>query len=147
MKASKTTMVAEKDVKRAWRLVDAADQPVGRLAVAITRMLRGRDRPTWTPQVDAGDFVVVVNVEKIKLTGRKEEQKVYQRFSGYPSGLKRIPVARMRQRHPERILTHAVHGMLPDNHTRARMMARLKVYAGPAHPHAAQNPQPVRIAG
>jgi len=125
---------------RPWHLVDAADQPLGRLAVKITNILRGKDKPTYSPQVDTGDFVIVVNAGKVKLTGRKNEQKIYQRYSGHANGLKRIPAARVRERHPDRMIYQAVRGMLPNNTMSRKLVKRLKVYAGEEHPHAAQNP-------
>lgn len=137
----KTTIVKEGDVRRDWRVIDATDRPVGRLASDIVRALRGKDRPDYTPHADMGDFLVVINAEKVKLTGRKEDQKVYTRYSGYSRGLKRIPARKMRATHPDRIVIHAVKGMLPDNRLARRMIRRLKVYAGPDHPHAAQKPK------
>ncbi|OVE76182.1 50S ribosomal protein L13 [bacterium E08(2017)] len=128
---------------RAWLLVDAKDQTLGRLAVKIANALRGKDKPTFTPHVDTGAFVVVVNADKVKLTGNKEEEKVYQRYTGYRSGLKETTAAMMRERHPDRMITLAVKGMLPKNTLAKKMMTRLKVYAGEDHPHEAQNPQSV----
>ena len=123
---------------REWRLLDAAGQPVGRLAVKIANILRGRDKPTYSPQVDTGAFVVVVNAAKVKFTGRKDEQKTYTRYSRWPGGLKKTTPAMMRERHPDRIIHLAVKGMLPSNTTSRKMASRLKVYAGETHPHAAQ---------
>lgn len=141
----KTTLIKDEEVQRAWYLVDATDQPVGRLAVKIANLLRGRNKPTFAPQSDIGDFVVVINADKVKFTGAKEEQKIYTRYSGYPGGLKRIPAHVMRQQHPDYIITHAVKNMLPKNHLSRRIISRLKVYAGADHPHAAQKPQPIRL--
>lgn len=141
----KTTIPKEADVKHDWRLVDAAGKPAGRLAVVIANMLRGRDRPDYTPHVNTGSFVVVINAAKVALSGRKEEQKLYGNYSGYPGGLKQRSAAVVRQRDPGRIVRQAVHGMLPDNHTRAVMMKRLKIYAGAEHPHAAQKPEPCAV--
>lgn len=132
-------------IQRKWYLVDAAGQPAGRLAVKIARVLRGRDLPTYTPHVDTGAFVVVVNAEKVRLTGRKEDQKLYKNFSGYPGGLKLRPARVIRQRNPERIIRQAVKGMLPRNKLSRQILKRLKVYAGPEHPHAAQQPQPMEV--
>jgi large subunit ribosomal protein L13 len=126
--------------KRDWLVVDAADKPLGRLAVKIANALRGKDKPEFSPQVDTGAFVVVVNADKVKLTGRKEDQKVYQRYSGYRSGLKEIPASALRERHPDRLIKLAVHGMLPNNTLSRGMETRLKVYAGQEHPHTAQQP-------
>ncbi len=131
---------------REWLLIDAEGKVLGRLAVEIARALRGKDKPTFTPHIDTGAFVVVVNAEKVKLTGRKDVQKIYQRYSGYRDGLKRTPVAEMRKRHPDRIIRQAVHGMLPKNTLSRLTLSRLKVYAGAEHPHAAQQPRKVVMA-
>jgi large subunit ribosomal protein L13 len=139
----KTFVPIEKDIKRGWILVDAANKPLGRLAVQVANMLRGRHRPTFTPHMDTGDFVVVINAEKVALSGRKEETKVYKRYTGFRNGLHKTPVARMRARHPERIVESAVKGMLPKNNLASGMFKRLKVYAGGAHPHEAQAPKAV----
>lgn len=141
----KTTLPKDPGTKRAWLLVDATDKTLGRLAVKIANILRGKTKPTFSPQVDTGDFVVVVNAEKIKLTGRKEEQKIYQRYSGYRSGLKEMTAAALRERHPERLITLAVRGMLPKNALGRRVIKRLKAYAGPDHPHKAQALQTVEL--
>lgn len=143
----KTFAAKKEDVTREWFVVDAAGQPTGRLAVFIADILRGRNKPTYTPHVDTGDFVVVVNAEKIKLTGKKEEDKIYQDFSGYPSGLKERNAATIRKTHPERIITQAVEGMLPKNRLSRQTIKRLKVYVGPDHPHAAQNVQTLEFNG
>jgi len=143
----KTFVANENDIQRDWLVVDAAGKTTGRLAVVIANILRGRNKPTYTPHVDTGDFVVVVNVEKIKLTGNKEEGKIYQDFSGYPGGLQQRPAAAIRKIHPERILMQAVEGMLPKNRLSRKTMTRLKVYAGPDHPHAAQNVKPLEFNG
>ncbi len=136
---------ASDSLERRWYLVDAAGKPAGRLAVKIAEILRGRNKPTYTPHVDTGDFVVVINAERILLTGRKEDQKIYRRYSGYPGGLKEIPAGLMRRRHPTWILSHAVRGMLPHNKLSRKMFKRLKIYAGPEHPHAAQQPQEIKL--
>ena len=136
----KTFVPANPGTERAWRVVDAANQPLGRLAVRIAFALRGKDRPTFSPEIDMGDFVIVVNADKVLLTGTKEEKKIYQSYSGYRSGLKETTAAQMRATHPERIIQHAVKGMLPKNNLARAMMGRLKVYAGAEHPHAAQKP-------
>ena len=134
----KTFMPKEADIQREWLVVDATDKPAGRLAVVIADALRGRDKPTYTPHVDTGAFVVVVNCEKIKLSGNKEEQKIYQDYSGFSSGLTETKAKEIRAKHPERIITQAVKGMLPTNRQSRQTMKRLKVYAGATHPHAAQ---------
>lgn len=141
----KTTLIKDSEVQRNWYLVDATDKTVGRLAVKIANILRGRNKPTFAPQSDTGDFVIVINADKVRLTGAKEEQKIYTRFSGYPGGLKRIPAKIMRQQHPDYIITHAVKGMLPHNHLSRRLISRLKVYAGSDHPHKAQKPQVLEL--
>ncbi|WP_372808009.1 50S ribosomal protein L13 [Pontiella sp.] len=134
----KTFMPKEADIKREWLVVDATDKPAGRLAVVIADALRGRDKPTYTPHVDTGAFVVVVNCEKIKLTGNKDSKKIYQDYTGYSSGLNETTAKEVREKHPERIITQAVKGMLPANRQSRQTMTRLKVYAGAEHPHAAQ---------
>lgn len=139
----KTTFPKASDVAHAWKLVDAAGQPAGRLAVKLANLLRGRDRPDYTPHVNTGASIVVINAEKVKLTGDKENQKIYKDFSGYPGGLKERTAAEIRRRDPTRILRQAVRGMLPANHTRNALMRRLLIYVGSEHPHAAQKPETV----
>ena len=131
--------------KRQWFLVDAANQPLGRLAVVVANKLRAKDLPTFDPSVDAGAFVVVVNAAQVKLTGKKEEQKEYQRYSGYRNGLKRFTAAEMRAAHPDRMVKEAVWGMLPKNNIARKMMTRLKVFAGAEHTHAAQKPVKIEL--
>jgi len=143
----KTFVAKKEEVTREWFVVDAADQPTGRLAVFIADILRGRNKPTYTPHVDTGAFIVVVNAEKIKLTGNKEKGKIYQDYSGYPSGLKERTAATIRAKNPERIITQAVEGMLPKNRMSRQIMTRLKVYVGPDHPHAAQQVQTLEFNG
>ena len=134
----KTSLPADPGEKRDWLLVDAEGKVLGRLAVEIANALRGKTKPTFTPHVDTGDFVVVVNADKVRLTGRKEDQKIYQRYSGYRGGLKEVPASAMRAKHPDQLIKLAVKGMLPKNHIARGMFRRLKVYAGPEHPHEAQ---------
>ncbi len=134
-----------KEIEPKWVLVDAQGKTLGRLASEIAKILRGKHRPDFTPNVLTGDYVVVINAEKVRLTGSKLQQKVYTRYSGYPSGLKRIPAGEMLERHPERVLQHAVKGMLPKGPLGRRMLKRLKVYAGSQHPHAAQKPEPIEL--
>lgn len=141
----KTYTQKREDVQREWYVVDAAGQTLGRLATQIACVLRGKHKPTFTPAVDAGDFVIVVNAERIHTTGRKLDQKMYYRHSGYPGGLKSTPLRTMLSSHPERVVTHAVRGMLPKNRLGRRMLKRLKAYAGPDHPHQAQRPQPLEL--
>jgi len=129
------------EVQRDWFVVDATDQTLGRLATQIAILLRGKHKPTFSPNLDGGDFVVVVNAEKVHVTGRKEDQKTYYRHSGYPGGLKTIPYKRMMASHPDRILRFAVKGMLPKTRLGRQQIVKLKIYAGPTHPHAAQQPK------
>jgi large subunit ribosomal protein L13 len=130
------------EVQRDWYVIDASGKVLGRLATQISTLLRGKHKPTFTPSIDGGDFVIVVNAEKIVLTGRKPEQKIYYRHSGYPGGLKEIPYKMMLAKHPERILRLAVKRMLPKNRMGRRLLSKLRIYAGPNHPHAAQQPKP-----
>ncbi len=130
---------------RQWFIVDAAGKPLGRLAVLIANKLRAKDLPTFDPSVDAGAFVIVVNAAKVKLTGKKEEQKEYQRYSGYRGGRKTFSAAEMRARHPDRMISEAVWGMLPKNNIARKMMTRLKVFAGAEHTHAAQKPVEIKL--
>ena len=140
----KTTQPKESEVKHEWHLIDATDKPAGRLAVEICRLLRGRHKPDYTPHVDAGDFVVVVNSAKVGLSGNsKEEKKVYAKYTGYQSGYFETSAATMRQKNPNYILWHAVRGMLPKNHLSRTLLKRLKLYPGAEHPHAPQNPKPI----
>ncbi|MGI6098402.1 MAG: 50S ribosomal protein L13 [Lentisphaerae bacterium] len=130
---------------REWILVDVAGKPLGRAAVLIANTLRGKMKPTFTPAVDIGDFVIVINADKVKLTGSKENKKIYERYSGYRGGRRTFTAAAVRERHPERLIEQAVKGMLPGNHLCRRMMTRLKIYAGPEHPHQAQQPRTVEL--
>lgn len=139
----KSFVAKDPGTERAWYVVDASGKTLGRLAVKIANALRGKDSPAFTPHVDTGAFVVVTNAEKVKLTGKKDEQKLYQRYSGYRSGLKETPASVLRERHPDRLIKLAVKGMLPRNNLSRKMMTRLKVYAGAEHPHEAQQPQTV----
>ena len=141
----KTFMPKEADITREWFVVDATDKPAGRLAVLIADVLRGRNKPTYTPHVDTGAFVIVVNAEKIKLTGNKDEKKIYQDYSGYTSGLKETKAKDIREKNPARIIEQAVKGMLPANRQSRQTLTRLKVYAGAEHPHAAQQAKPLEI--
>lgn len=138
-------MTRNQDVQREWYVVDAAGQTLGRLAARVARILRGKHKPMYSPSVDTGDFVIVVNAEKIHVTGRKLDQKIYYRYSGYPGGLKEITLRNLLQRHPTRVIEHAVRGMLPKNRLGRQMFKKLKVYAGPDHPHAAQQPKQLEL--
>jgi large subunit ribosomal protein L13 len=133
------------EVERRWYVVDAEGQTLGRLATEIARLLRGKNKPQYTPHVDTGDFVVVVNAEKVVVTGKKAEQKVYRRHSGYPGGLKETSYEQMMERRPTEILRRAVKGMMPKNRLARQQLRKLKIYAGPEHPHAAQDPQPYEV--
>lgn len=133
------------DVQREWLLVDAEGKTLGRLASEIAKILRGKHKPTFTPHVDGGDFVVVINADKIRVTGDRLDSKKYYRHSGYMGGLKEISLRRMLETHPERVLELAVRGMLPKNRLGRKMFKKLKVYAAPTHPHTAQQPRPIDL--
>ena len=135
------------EVQREWLVVDATDMPLGRLATRVATMLRGKHKPQYTPHVDTGDYVVVVNAEKIVLTGNKAEQKLYRSHSGFPGGLKEVPAGRLLETRPELVIEKAVKGMLPKNTLGRAMGKKLKVYAGPEHPHQAQNPRTIELEG
>ncbi len=141
----KTYSAKPAEVQRDWYLVDATDKTLGRLASEIARRLRGKHKPVFTPHVDAGDYIVVVNADKIRLTGKKEQDKQYVWHTGYPGGIKSRNVAEVRARHPERLIEHAVRGMLPKNRLGRAMLKKLKVYAGSEHRHHAQQPQPLEL--
>jgi large subunit ribosomal protein L13 len=140
----RTTLIAMQDVQRAWYVVDAEGKTLGRLATRIAKVLTGKHKPTYTPNSDTGDFVVVVNAEKVHLTGKKWSDKIYYRHSQYPGGLREQTASQMRSAHPTRVIETAVRGMLPGNRLRAKRMARLRLFAGPDHGHAAQAPQPMK---
>lgn len=137
----KTFLPQVKNIERNWYVVDAKDQVLGRMATRIASYLMGKEKPIYTDFLDTGDFVVVVNVDKIKLSGKKWEDKFYYSHSGYPGGFKQISVGRMMEKNPGQVVKHAVKGMLPKNKLGRQMLKRLKVYAGPEHPHSAQKPQ------
>ena len=139
----KTLSTRPEDVVHDWIVVDAAEHTLGRLAAEIARRLRGKHKPSYTPHVDTGDFVVVVNAEKVRVSGKKDNDKIYFRHSGYPGGIKSTKLKDLRARHPERVIELAVKGMLPRNPLGRAMFRKLKVYSGPEHPHAAQQPQAV----
>jgi large subunit ribosomal protein L13 len=141
-----TFVLRKEDVERHWWVVDAADQPLGRLASRVAQILRGKHKPTFTPHLNSGDAVIVVNAERVKLTGRKEEQKRYFRHTGYMGHERFTPVRKLLEKHPERVIEKAVWGMLPKTTlSRQHVKQMLKVYAGPTHPHAAQQPQPLAL--
>jgi large subunit ribosomal protein L13 len=137
-----TTITRPADVERGWYVIDATDQTLGRLATRIATVLRGKHKVTFQSHVDTGDFVVVVNAEKVKLTGRKLDQKFYYNYSGYSGGLRARSARELLNTYPDRVLTHAVKGMLPKNRLARQVLSKLKVYGGAEHPHAAQQPQP-----
>jgi large subunit ribosomal protein L13 len=133
------------DIKHDWFVVDADGQTLGRLAAKIAPILKGKHKPTYTPHLDCGDFVIVVNAEKVRVTGRKADQKFYYRHSGYPGGISSIDLRHQLAQHPERVLEAAVRGMLPKNRLGRRMVKKLKIYAGGSHPHQAQQPKPLEL--
>lgn len=141
----KTFSAKSESVKHQWLLVDATDRTLGRIATEIAMRLRGKHKPEYTPHVDTGDYVVVVNAEKVKVTGQKESDKMYYRHSGYPGGIKSLSFSQMVEKAPERILHLAVKGMMPKNKLSQKMLGKLKIYAGDTHPHAAQQPIPLDI--
>ena len=141
----KTTYPKKDDAERQFLLIDAQDQVLGRVAVKAAMLLRGKHKPTFHPAVDTGDFVIIINADKVRLTGKKELQKIYYRHSGYPGGLREIPYLRMKQKHPERIVEMAVRGMIPHNKLGEQVYKKLKVYAGDKHPHQAQKPVQVSL--
>jgi len=143
----KTYYAKPGEVQRDWVLVDATDMVLGRLATRVAEILKGKTKPQYTPHVDVGDFVVVINADKIRLTGNKAETKAYFSHSGYPGGLKETSFTRMIEKHPERVIEKAVKGMLPKNSLGRSMGKKLKVYAGSDHPHEAQNPTPIELKG
>lgn len=133
------------DVKRAWHVIDARDLVLGRMATQAAMLLRGKHKPTYAPHVDTGDFVVIVNADKVVLTGNKAEQQFAYRHSGYPGGLRKRSFGEMIEKHPVKLIEKTVKGMLPKNKLGRAMGSKLKVYAGPEHPHAAQQPQPYEV--
>lgn len=133
------------DLTRSWYVVDASGKTLGRVSSEIARRLRGKHKPEYTPHVDTGDYVIVINAKKVRVTGNKRTEKRYYRHSGYPGGIKAITFAQMMQKAPERVIEHAVKGMLPKGPLGRAMYRKLKVYAGPDHTHAAQKPQPLDI--
>ena len=142
----RTYSARPQEIEREWLVVDAQGQTLGRLATHIAAVLRGKHKPLYTPHLDCGDFVIVVNADKIQVTGKKMDQKIYYRHSGYPGGLKQIVLRRQMERHPERVIESAVRGMLPKNRLGRKMFKKLKVYAGPTHPHQAQQPRAMQLA-
>ena len=141
-----TTLPKVNEIESDWVLIDAEGLTLGRMAVEIANRLRGRHKPTYTPHLVTGDFVIVINADKVKLTGNKEEGKIYQKYSGYRSGLKEFSAKEMREKHPDQIVRLAVRGMLPKNRMGRKLLTRLKVYAGAEHAHAAQQPKKLDLS-
>jgi large subunit ribosomal protein L13 len=141
----KTLVARKEDVNRDWYLVDAENLVLGRMATQIANVLRGKNKPTYTPSVDTGDFVIVVNADKIALTGNKLNDKMYYSHSGYPGGIKSINAGKLQEKKPGEIIKHAVKGMLPKNKLARHMLNKLKIYSGPTHPHKAQQPKPLGL--
>jgi large subunit ribosomal protein L13 len=141
----KTYTARAEDIEQEWFLVNAEGKTLGRLASEIAQVLRGKHKPIYTPHLDCGDFVIVVNAEKVRVTGRKLDQKMYYRHTGYPGGIKSISLRNQLQKHPERVLEAAVRGMLPKNRLGRKMFKKLKVYAGNSHPHQAQQPKVLEL--
>jgi large subunit ribosomal protein L13 len=141
----KTFVAKEHEIEKKWHLIDASDKVLGRLAAEIATILRGKNKPLFTPHMDAGDYVVVVNAEKVALTGDKLEKKVYYRHSGYVGGLKETTAKEMLEKRPENLIKFAVKGMLPKTSLGRRQLTKLKIYTGPDHPHQAQKPEKLEI--
>lgn len=141
----KTYSAKAGEIKRDWWIVDATDQTLGRLSAKLAMILQGKNKPVYTPHMDTGDFVVVVNVDKMRITGRKLDQKIYYRHTGYAGGQKATLMRDMMNNHPERVLTHAVKGMLPKNRLSSAQLKKLKIFSGPEHTHGAQQPRVLEI--
>ncbi len=141
----KSYMARPLEVERKWYVVDAEGKHLGRLATEIVRVLRGKNKPQYTPHVDVGDFVVVVNADRVAVTGRKAQQRVYRRHSGYPGGMKETSYEQMLARKPTEVLRKAVYGMMPKTRLARKQFKKLKIYAGPEHPHSAQDPQTLEV--
>jgi large subunit ribosomal protein L13 len=141
----KSYMARPLEVERKWYVVDAEGKHLGRLATEIVRVLRGKNKPQYTPHVDVGDFVVVVNADRVAVTGRKAEQRIYRRHSGYPGGMKETSYEQMLARKPTEVLRKAVYGMMPKTRLARKQFKKLKIYAGPEHPHSAQDPQTLEV--
>ena len=140
-----TTSIRAEEITRDWYLIDADNQTLGRLASGVAQILRGKNKPYFTPHMDMGDFVVIINAEKVKVTGNKEADKTYFRHSGYPGGITEVNLKKVRQQHPEKIITNAVKGMLPHNRLGRKLLKHLKIYATEVHPHTAQQPQAITL--
>jgi large subunit ribosomal protein L13 len=144
--ASGTARVSAEDVRREWFVVDAADQVLGRLATRVARVLSGKHRRNYVPYLDMGDFVVVTNAEKVRLTGTKLDVKMYRRHTGFPGGLRSVGARELQARYPERLIEEAIRGMLPKSKLGRKQIKKLKVYRGPKHPHEAQQPRPMKVS-
>ena len=144
-KAQKTYIPKINEIERKFFLIDAKDKILGKVAVKAASVLRGKHKPTFTPHLDTGDSVVVINADKIRVTGQKLQKKIYQRYSGYPSGQRRVKLADMLDQHPEQVLQLAINGMIPNGALGNQVRGRLRVYAGENHPHTAQNPQLLEV--
>lgn len=140
-----TFLAKHHEVERKWYVVDATDLVLGDIASRVASILRGKHKPIYTPSVDTGDYVVIINADKIRVTGNKANYKLYKHYTGYAGGLREIPYKEVLKKHPERILEHAIKGMLPKNSLGRQMFKKLKVYAGPDHKHGGQNPEPLEI--
>lgn len=145
MNANATKMAKAHEIERKWYVIDAEDKVLGRLATEVAVILRGKNKPFFTPHVDCGDFVIIVNADKVRLTGKKLDQKVYKTYSGYPGGLKETKYRKFLAEKPELLVYKAVRGMVPHNRLGDSVMTKLKVYAGPDHPHAAQQPEALEV--
>jgi len=142
---NRTYSAKEKEIEKKWFVIDAEDQVLGRLASEVARRLRGKHKPVFTPHADTGDYIIVINADKVKMTGDKLDSKKYYRYSGYLGGLKEISARKQMDKKPEEIIKHAVRGMLPKNSLGKRQGKKLKVYAGPEHPHSAQEPELLKV--
>ena len=133
------------EVERKWYVVDAEGKTLGRMASAVAAILRGKNKPTYTPHVDCGDYVIIINADKVAVTGKKRQEKIYKRHTGYPGGLRELTFEQLMEKHPEEVVRHAVKGMMPNGKLGRQMFKKLKVYAGPEHNHAAQKPEKLEI--
>ena len=141
----KTLSIKQEDVRRSWYVIDATDRTLGRLSTQIAMRIRGKHKAEFTPHVDTGDYVVVINAEKVRVTGNKLDDKIYNHHTGFPGGIKSISLAKLMQKSPEKVVEMAVKGMMPKSKLGRSMISKLKVYAGSEHPHAAQQPQPLEL--
>ena len=133
------------EVERKWYVVDAEGKTLGRMASAVAAILRGKNKPTYTPHVDCGDYVIIINADKVAVTGKKRQEKIYKRHTGYPGGLRELTFEQLMEKHPEEVVRHAVKGIMPNGKLGRKMFKKLKVYAGPEHDHAAQKPEVLDI--